>query len=307
MSDTSRLAVEFCGIAMKNPIVAASGTFGFGMEYKDYVDLNTQVGAISVKGLTPTPRHGNKGTRIAETPSGVLNCIGLENPGPEAFIDHILPELRHYEVPVLANISGATVEEYGEMAEKLSVPGVDGFEVNISCPNVKSGGLAFGVDPKAAAAVTAMVKAHTKLPVITKLSPNVTDIAAIARAVEEAGADGICLINTLLGMAIDVNTWRPVLGNVYGGLSGPAIKPVALRMVHQVAQAVNIPIMGMGGIMTGTDAIEFMLAGADIVSVGAATMVDPRAIGIIAAEMDEYLEKRGIASVNEVVGQLKLG
>lgn len=307
MSDTSRLAVKFCGIAMKNPIVAASGTFGFGMEYKDYVDLNTQVGAISVKGLTPTPRHGNKGTRIAETPSGVLNCIGLENPGPEAFIDHILPELRHYEVPVLANISGATVEEYGEMAEKLSVPGVDGFEVNISCPNVKSGGLAFGVDPKAAAAVTAMVKAHTKLPVITKLSPNVTDIAAIARAVEEAGADGICLINTLLGMAIDVNTWRPVLGNVYGGLSGPAIKPVALRMVHQVAQAVNIPIMGMGGIMTGTDAIEFMLAGADIVSVGAATMVDPRAIGIIAAEMDEYLEKRGIASVNEVVGQLKLG
>lgn len=311
MTSTSKkahpsLAVDFCGIKMKNPIVAASGTFGFGLEYGDYVDLNVDVGAISVKGLTFEPRIGNKGTRIAETPSGVLNCIGLENPGAIGFKERILPQLRKYDVPILANISGSVVEDYARIAEALSVPGVAGFEVNISCPNVKNGGMAFGVVPELAAEITAIVKANTDLPVITKLSPNVTDVVQIAKCVEEAGADGICVINTLLGMAIDIKTRRPVLGNVYGGLSGPAIKPVALRIVHQVAKAINIPIMGMGGIMTGMDALEFMLAGADIVSVGTATMVDPRAISIIADEMAEYLEKNNIAHVSEMVDGLLL-
>lgn len=299
------LAVEFCGIKMKNPIVAASGTFGFGFEYADYLDLSNEVGAISVKGLTPTPRNGNPGTRIAETPSGVLNCIGLENPGAEAFVRDILPELKQYDVPILANISAADVEGYEFMAKTLSVPGIAGLEVNISCPNVKNGGMAFGVSAESAAAVCKAVRENTNLPVIMKLSPNVTDIVEIAQAVKEAGADGLCLINTLLGMAIDIKTRRPVLGNLYGGLSGPAVKPVALRLVHQVAQAIDLPIMGMGGIMTGTDAIEFMLAGADIVSVGTATMVDPCAIGNIARKMHEYCEATGLSHVNEVVGALE--
>lgn len=303
---SKRLAVEFCGIKMKNPIVAASGTFGFGMEYDGYVDLSTQVGAISVKGLTPEPRVGNKGTRIAETPSGVLNCIGLENPGAETFVREILPELAQYDVPILANISGSCVEDYGYMAQTLSVSGVAGLEVNISCPNVKNGCMAFGVMADSAAAVCRMVKENTDLPVIMKLSPNVTNIVEIAQAVEAAGADGISMINTLLGMAVDLRTRRPVLGNIYGGLSGPAVKPVALRLVHQVAQAVDLPIMGMGGIMTGTDALEFMLVGSDIVSVGTASMVDPRAIAMIAKEMDAYLVANQIAHVSDLVDGLVL-
>ena len=300
------LDVEFCGIKMKNPIIAASGTFGFGLEYADYLDLNEKVGAISVKGLTFEPRVGNKGARIAETPSGVLNCIGLENPGAEAFKTKILPLLQEYDVPILANISASTIEGYAQIADYLSVPGINGFEVNISCPNIKAGGMAFGVTPDGAGEVTRMVKTNTNLPVITKLSPNVTDIASIAIAVEQGGADGISMVNTLLGMAIDVDTWKPILGNVYGGLSGPAIKPIALRQVHQVAQVVHIPIMGMGGIMTGRDAIEFMLAGAKTVSVGAATMFDPDAIGRIADEMESYLQEKGIESVTDVVGKLKV-
>ena len=298
----SRLAVEFCGITMKNPIVAASGTFGFGLEYDGYLDLNTEVGAISVKGLTPTARPGNAGVRIAETPSGVLNCIGLENPGAEAFVADILPSLVQYEVPIFANISGNTLEEYEFMAKTLTVEGVAALEVNISCPNVKCGGMAFGVQADSAAAVCKAVKSHTDLPVIMKLSPNVTDIVEIARAVEAAGADGISMINTLLGMSVDLRTRKPLLGNIYGGLSGPAVKPVALRLTHQVAQAIDIPIMGGGGIMTGEDALEFMLVGADIVSVGTATMVDPRAIGIIAKEMSAYCEKEQIAHVQDIVG-----
>ena len=297
-----RLAVEFCGISMKNPIVAASGTFGFGLEYDGYLDLNTEVGAISVKGLTPTARPGNAGVRIAETPSGVLNCIGLENPGAEAFVADILPSLTAYDVPIFANISGNTLEEYEFMAKTLSVEGVAALEVNISCPNVKCGGMAFGVQAESAAAVCKAVKAHTDLPVIMKLSPNVTDIVEIARAVEAAGADGISMINTLLGMSVDLRTRRPLLGNIYGGLSGPAVKPVALRLTHQVAQAIDIPIMGGGGIMTGEDALEFMLVGADIVSVGTATMVDPRAIGIIASEMSAYCESQYIDHVSNLVG-----
>lgn len=297
-----RLAVEFCGITMKNPIVAASGTFGFGLEYDGYLDLNTEVGAISVKGLTPTARPGNAGVRIAETPSGVLNCIGLENPGAEAFVADILPSLAQYEVPIFANISGNTLEEYEFMAKTLTVEGVAALEVNISCPNVKCGGMAFGVQADSAAAVCKAVKSHTDLPVIMKLSPNVTDIVEIARAVEAAGADGVSMINTLLGMSVDLRTRKPLLGNIYGGLSGPAVKPVALRLTHQVAQAIDIPIMGGGGIMTGEDALEFMLVGADIVSVGTATMVDPRAIGIIAKEMSVYCEKEQIAHVQDIVG-----
>ena len=297
-----KLAVEFCGISMKNPIVAASGTFGFGLEYDGYLDLNTEVGAISVKGLTPTARPGNAGVRIAETPSGVLNCIGLENPGAEAFVADILPNLKQYDIPIFANISGNTLEEYEYMAKTLTVEGVAALEVNISCPNVKCGGMAFGVQADSAAAVCKAVKGHTDLPVIMKLSPNVTDIVEIARAVEAAGADGISMINTLLGMSVDLRTRKPLLGNIYGGLSGPAVKPVALRLTHQVAQAIEIPIMGGGGIMTGEDALEFMLVGADIVSVGTATMVDPRAIGIIASEMSAYCESQHIEHVSNLVG-----
>lgn len=301
MAAYENLAVEFCGIKMKNPIVAASGTFGYGLEYRDYLDLNTDVGAISVKGLTPTARPGNPGVRIAETPSGVLNCIGLENPGAEHFVTYILPSLTSYDVPILANISGNTLEEYAFMAKTLSVEGVAGLEVNISCPNVKCGGMAFGVSAEAAADVCKTVKAHTDLPVIMKLSPNVTDIVEIARAVEKAGADGISMINTLLGMDVDLKTRKPLLGNIYGGLSGPAVKPVALRLTHQVAKAIDIPIMGGGGIMSGEDALEFMLVGADIVSVGTATMVDPRAIALIAKEMHEYCMTNDIAHVQDIV------
>ena len=301
-----RLAVEFCGISMKNPIVAASGTFGFGLEYDGYLDLNTEVGAISVKGLTPTARPGNAGVRIAETPSGVLNCIGLENPGAEAFVADILPSLAKYDVPIFANISGNTLEEYEFMAKTLTVEGVAALEVNISCPNVKCGGMAFGVQAESAAAVCKAVKSHTDLPVIMKLSPNVTDIVEIARAVEAAGADGISMINTLLGMSVDLRTRKPLLGNIYGGLSGPAVKPVALRLTHQVAQAIDIPIMGGGGIMSGEDALEFMLVGADIVSVGTATMVDPRAIGIIASEMSAYCESQHIDHVSNIVGGIMI-
>ncbi len=296
------LETTLLGVKMKTPIIAASGTFGFGMEYAGYFDFN-KLGAISVKGLTYEPRRGNDGRRVAETPSGLLNCIGLENPGVHAFAEHILPELLTYHVPVMANISGNSVEDYGKMARVLDIDGVDFIEVNISCPNVKCGGLAFGVDPKTAAAVTEEVKKHTSKPVIVKLSPNVTDIAGIAKTVEQAGADAVSLINTLLGMSIDTRTWKPVMGNRMGGLSGPAVKPVAVRMVYQVAQAVDIPIIGMGGIMSGLDAAEFMLAGADAVSVGTATIVDPRAIGQIADELESYGKEKGLSHISELVGK----
>lgn len=298
------LAVTVAGIQMKTPVIAASGTFGFGLEYKDFIDLNA-IGAIAVKGLTLEARSGNQGRRIAETPSGMLNSIGLENPGVDAFLAEILPQLNQYDVPVIANISGNKVEEYALMAKKLTVAGVAGLEVNISCPNVKNGCLAFGVDPESAAAVTQAVKNSTSLPVIVKLSPNVTDIVTIAKAVEAAGADAVSLINTLLGMAIDVHSWRPVLGNVVGGLSGPAVKPVALRMVWQVAQAVRIPVIGMGGIMTAEDALEFMLAGAAAVSVGTASLVNPRAAADIALGMQEYIQKRKLQHINDIVGNLQ--
>lgn len=298
------LAVTIAGIHMKTPVIAASGTFGFGLEYKDYIDLN-EIGAIAVKGLTLEARSGNQGRRIAETPSGMLNSIGLENPGVDAFLATILPQLKQYDVPVIANISGNTVEEYALMAKKLTVAGVAGLEVNISCPNVKNGCLAFGVDPESAALVTRAVKNNTSLPVIVKLSPNVTDIVTVAKAVEAAGADAVSLINTLLGMAIDIHSWRPVLGNVVGGLSGPAVKPVALRMVWQVAKAVTLPVIGMGGIMTAEDALEFMLAGAAAVSVGTASLVNPRAAADIAQGMQDYVQKRNLQHINDIVGKLQ--
>ena len=298
------LAVTVAGIHMKTPVIAASGTFGFGLEYKDFIDLN-EIGAIAVKGLTLEARSGNQGRRIAETPSGMLNSIGLENPGVDAFMATILPQLKQYDVPVIANISGNTVEEYALMAKKLTVAGVAGLEVNISCPNVKNGCLAFGVDPESAALVTRAVKNNTSLPVIVKLSPNVTDIVTVAKAVEAAGADAVSLINTLLGMAIDIHSWRPVLGNVVGGLSGPAVKPVALRMVWQVAKAVTVPVIGMGGIMTAEDALEFMLAGAAAVSVGTASLVNPRAAADIAQGMQDYLQKKNLQHINDIVGKLQ--
>lgn len=299
------LKVNFLGISMKNPLIGASGTFGYGLELSEYIDLN-QIGAISGKGVSPMPWSGNEGVRIAETPSGMLNCIGLENPGVHALVQDILPKLKDYDVPFIANMVGKTIDEYGKCAEMLSVPGVSALEVNISCPNVKEGGVAFGTDPVQAAAVTRRVKEHTHLPVIVKLSPNVTDIVSIAKAVEDAGADGISLINTLLGMAIDVRTRRPVLGNITGGLSGPAIKPVALRMVWQVAHAVHIPVCGMGGICSGTDVVEFMLAGARTVQIGTATLSSPDALVRIARELDEWCDANNVSDVNEIVGELQV-
>ncbi len=297
------LSVDFLGIPMKSPVIAASGTFGFGLEYKDYMDLS-EVGAISLKGLASTPWAGNAGVRVAETPSGMLNCIGLENPGVGYFKKHYLPELRHYDVPLIANIVGRTEEEYGEVAEALSVPGISALEMNISCPNVKKGSLAFGTDPDMAAEVTRIVKAHTDLPVMVKLSPNVTDIVSIAKAVEEAGADAISLINTLMGIAIDLRTRRPVLGNITGGLSGPAVKPVALRMVWQVACAVKIPVCGLGGIMTGTDAAEFLVAGASTVQVGTATIASPDAIPRITKELAAWCDANHVEHVSDLTGTL---
>ncbi len=302
---SERLAVEIAGIKMNTPVMGASGTFGFGMEYQDFLDLH-EVGAVFSKGITPQPRAGNPGVRIAETPSAMLNSIGLENPGLEVFKRDILPQAAQLPTAFIVNISAGTVEEYGEMAAALDVDGVDGLEVNISCPNVKEGGIVFGTDPKAAAAVTASVKKHTHKPVIVKLSPNVTSIATMAQAVEAAGADGISLINTIMGMAIDIRRRRPLLGNITGGMSGPAVKPIALRMVWQAAQAVRIPVIGLGGITSAEDAIEFLLAGASGVQVGAQNFQDPGVIAKITQGLDEYLAQNGLQHVSELVGALKV-
>lgn len=300
----SHLNVNFLGIPMASPIIGASGTVGFGLELADYVDLK-KVGALSGKGLAPTPWMGNNGVRIAETTSGMLNCIGLENPGAPYFLEHYLPEVKKLPTVFIANMVGKSVEEYAECAAMLTVPGISALEVNISCPNVKVGGAAFGTDPKQAAAVTKAVKDATSLPVIVKLSPNVTDIVSIAKAVEDAGADAISLINTLLGISIDVRTRKPVLGNITGGLSGPAIKPVALRMVWQVSKAVHIPVSGLGGVMSGRDVVEFMMAGASTVQVGTANLADPSAMGRIVDELDEWCDQNHVKDVNEIVGTLK--
>ena len=304
MTYDPRLAVDICGIHMNTPILTASGTFGFGEEFADFVDLE-RLGGVMVKGTTLLPRRGNDGVRIAETPAGMLNCIGLENPGAEVFLKETLPRLKKYNMNVIVNISGSTTEDYGTLAEMLDVDGVAAIELNVSCPNVKEGGIVFGTDPAAASAVVRAAKAHTKKPVILKLSPNVTDIVMMAKAVEEAGADAVSLINTLMGMAIDIRTKKPVLGNITGGLSGPCVKPVALRMVWQVAKAVKIPVLGMGGISTAEDAIEFLLAGASAVVVGTANFVDPSVSMKIADGIAAYLDEQKVAHVNELVGALQ--
>ena len=299
------LAVDIGSLHLKNPVMGASGTFGFGREYEDFLDVN-KIGAIVTKGVTPMPRAGNPGVRVAETPAGMLNCIGLENPGVDAFISDILPKIKHYDTPVIVNISAGSVEDYGKIAQKLDIDGVDALEVNISCPNVKEGGIVFGTDPRAAAAVTESVKKHTGKTVIVKLSPNVTDITVMAKAVEAAGADAISLINTLTGMSIDIRTRKPLLGNITGGLSGPAVKPIAVRMVWQAANAVKIPIIGMGGIASAEDAIEFMLAGASAVAVGAYNFVNPSALADIAGGIEAYLKANGIDDVRSLIGAVKI-
>jgi dihydroorotate dehydrogenase (NAD+) catalytic subunit len=287
------LRVNLCGVELKNPIVVASGTFGFGREYGEFYDLS-ELGAICVKGLTMHPKDGNKPPRIAETPMGILNSVGLQNPGVDAFCAETMPRLRDSGTRIIANISGNTPEEFRILAEKVSAAGVDLIEANISCPNVKHGGLAWGTQPEMAAEATRAVKSGAGVPVLVKLSPNVTDITAIAKAVAEAGADGLSLINTILGMRIDVNTRRPILRNNMGGLSGPAVLPVAVRMIYQVAMAVDLPILGMGGVSTGADAAELMLAGASAVAVGTANFTDPMAAVHIRDELAAYLDRQNV-------------
>ena len=296
------LEVDLNGFKLANPVTTASGTFGFGEEYKDYVDLD-RLGAIMVKGTTLNPKQGNETPRMAETTSGMLNAIGLQNPGVEYFINDILPEIEEYDFKTIVNISGNTVKDYAQLAHKLDDSGVAALEINISCPNVKKGGLAFGTQPKMAAGVVEAVRAETDLPLITKLSPNVADITAIAKAVEEAGTDVISLINTLLGMKIDIEKKEPILANKMGGLSGPAIKPVAVRMVYQVAQAVDVPLIGMGGISNSEDAIEFLLAGADAISIGTANFVNPEVSMEVLRGIEDYLVENDYDSVKEIVGQ----
>lgn len=298
--------VNIAGLKLKNPVMVASGTFGYGEEYSPYIDLN-RLGAIVTKGLSLKPKMGNPTPRIIETPSGMLNAIGLQNVGIDAFVRDKLPFVRQFDVPVIANFFGNTLEEYGEAARKLSdCDGVHALEVNISCPNVKEGGIVFGTDPKAAASVICLVRKSTKLPVIAKLSPNVTDITVMARAVEDAGADAVSLINTLTGMAIDVRTRRPRLANITGGLSGPAIRPVAVRMVWQVANAVKLPIIGIGGIMTADDALEFIIAGATAVQVGTANFVNPTATMDIIDGLEKYLIDNHITDIKELIRSLNI-
>lgn len=296
-----RLAVDIAGLKMQTPVTTGSGTFGFGLEFCDFLDLE-KVGAVTVKGTSLLPAAGNKGQRAVETPSGMLNCIGLENPGCDYFLEHTLPQLRQYDVPVIVNIYGHSPEEYGAVAKKLDVEGVHALEINISCPNVKEGGIVFGTCPEAAAEVIHQVKSNTSKMVITKLSPNVTDIVAMAKAAEAAGTDAVSLINTLIGTKIDIERQRPVLGNVIGGLSGPAVRPVAVRMCYQVAQAISVPIIGMGGIMNAEDAIEFMLAGASAVAVGTANFVHPDIAETIAHGMLAYLDRHNVRNITGIVG-----
>ncbi len=301
------MAVQLGNLRLKNPVMTASGTFGYGEEYADYVDLN-KLGAIVVKGLSLKPRLGNPPPRIMETTGGMLNAIGLQNIGVDVFIEEKLPYLRKYDVAVIANIYGESYAEYQKVAKKLSAAkGVHALEVNVSCPNVKKGGLSFGADPEVAAQVTRKVKEETDLPVIIKLTPNVTDIAAIAVAVEKAGADAVSLINTLTGMSVDLKNRAPHLKNITGGLSGPAIKPVALRMVWQVIKRVSIPVIGIGGIMDAGDALEFLLLGAKAVQVGTANFINPYATMEIIEGMQNYLQNNNIKDINAMIGTFKEG
>ena len=298
------LTVNIAGVEFKNPVVTASGTFGFGREYSEFYPLR-EIGGLSCKGITLKPRMGNPPPRIAETPSGILNAVGLQNPGVDHFIERDLPWLKEQETVVIANIAGNTPEEYAQMAEKLSESSVDMIEMNISCPNVKHGGVQFGTSCQSVGAITREVRAHCKKPLMVKLSPNVSDIAEIARAAESEGADALSLINTLTGMRIDINTLRPIIRNNTGGLSGPAVFPVAVRMVWQTAGAVKIPVVGMGGISTWRDAVEMMMAGASAIQVGTALFSDPYAPLKIKEGLNRYLDDQGIASVAELAGMVK--
>jgi dihydroorotate dehydrogenase (NAD+) catalytic subunit len=300
------LKVKINDIELKNPVLTASGTFGYGYEFSDFIDLN-RLGGFVVKGTTLHPRQGNAYPRMAETPSGMLNAVGLQNKGVDYFIEHIYPKIKDVDSKVFVNLSGSTVEDYIIGAEKLNeVKGLAGIELNISCPNVKEGGMAFGVTCPGAEAVVKAVREVYDSTLMVKLSPNVTDVAEIARAVEGAGADSISLINTLLGMAVDAEKRKPILSTVTGGLSGPAVKPVALRMVWQVANAVKVPIVGMGGIMNATDAIEFLLAGATAVQLGTANFIDPEITVKVVEGIEEYMNRHNISDIHDIIGGLQL-
>jgi len=298
------LSVDICGINFKNPVIPASGVFGYGREYEELFPLS-KLGGIATKGTTGERRNGNPVPRIAETSAGMLNSVGLQNPGVDSFITKDLPYLMTKDTVIIANISGSTPEEYITVAEKLDATDVHMLELNISCPNVKHGGAAFGMCSKTAGQITSLVRKATKKPLIVKLSPNVTDIAEIALSVESSGADAVSLINTVLGMRIDINTRRPILKNNMGGLSGPAVFPIAVRMVWQVAKAVKVPVIGMGGISTGEDAIEMMMAGASAVQIGAAIFTDPFAPVRIIEEMNSFLENKGVKSVRDIIGTVE--
>ncbi len=302
------MKVNLCGIQLDNPVIPASGTFGYGYEYAELYDINC-LGTFSFKGTTKEPRFGNPTPRIAECTSGMINAVGLQNPGVDAVISEELPKLaKCFHKPVMANVSGFSLEEYAYTCEKLDKePQVGWLEVNVSCPNVHGGGMSFGTSPEAAAAVTKAVKAVTKKPVIIKLSPNVTDIVSIAKACEEAGADGISLINTMLGMRIDLRTKKPIIANTMGGFSGPAIFPVAVRMVYQVAQAVHIPVIGIGGVQSAEDVLEMMLAGATAVEVGAANLVNPYTCRDIIEDLPRVMKKFNIENLKDIIGGVKNG
>lgn len=297
--------INFAGIKMKNPVTVASGTFGYGREYSDFFDLS-KLGGVITKGTSLKPRSGNKPPRVCETASGMLNSIGLQNPGVEYFAEYDLPFLKKFDTAIIVNACGSTVDEYVELCKILNTLDIDGVELNLSCPNVKAGCMAFGNTYEGVKEITSHVRKVLDKPLIVKLTPNVTDIASIAKGAEDAGADGVSLINTLLGMKIDINTKRPILANNTGGLSGPAIKPVAVRMVYQVAQAVNIPILGMGGIINGEDAIEFMLAGAKAISIGAGNFIDPYTSIETIKGIEEYMNKNNIENVEEIVGKVQM-
>lgn len=297
--------VNLAGIEMKNPVTVASGTFGYGREFSNFFDLG-KLGAVITKGTSLKPKSGNKPPRVCETASGMLNSIGLQNPGVDFFAENDLPFLRKFDTKIIVNACGSTIDEYVELAKVLNKLDIDGVELNLSCPNVKAGCMAFGNTYEGVKEVTSRVRKVLDKPLIVKLTPNVTDIASIAKAVEDAGADGVSLINTLLGMKIDIEKRKPILANNTGGLSGPAIKPVAVRMVYQVSQAVKIPILGMGGIVNGDDAIEFMLAGATAISIGAGNFIDPYTSVNTVKQIEEYMEKHKIEDINEIIGKVEM-
>ena len=299
-----KTSVNLAGVELKNPVMVASGTFGSGMEYSEFVDLN-KLGAVVTKGVANIPWPGNPTPRVAETASGMLNAIGLQNPGIDVFVKRDIPFLKNYDTKIIVNVCGKSTEDYIEVVERLADEDVDMLEINISCPNVKEGGIAFGQDPKAVEAITREVKKHAKQPVIMKLSPNVTDITVMAKAAEAGGADVLSLINTLTGMKIDINRQTFALANKTGGMSGPAVKPVAVRMVYQVANAVSLPIIGMGGIATAEDALEFILAGATAVSVGTANFFNPYATMEVVKGIEEYMIKKNVEDINDLIGLVK--